>query len=315
MYGEPKRAAGVRCDATDPGNGRTDGRTDGGCRGGASRRGARSTGLRRAVRRPRAQHRAGRPRQARPDPAGAGRAARRRPPADRGRARAWARRRSPRRSPASIDCAFRRIQFTPDLLPSDITGVNVFNQERGDFEFQPGADLRQRRARRRDQPRIAEDAVGAAGGHGGAPGDGRRETRTARRAVHGDRDPEPGRARGHVSAARGPARPVPDAARRSATPTATSRPRCSRRTAGPSRSTSSRRSATRGPSPQHDRVRAASSTSRRRSVRLHRRRSSRRPRAHPDLRLGASPRASICCCGPRGCGPRPPAATTSSPRT
>src|SRR5947209_10275646 len=39
----------------------------------------------------------------------------------------------------SIDCSFRRIQFTPDLLPTDITGVNVFNQERGDFKFKPGA--------------------------------------------------------------------------------------------------------------------------------------------------------------------------------
>src|SRR5204862_1902727 len=39
----------------------------------------------------------------------------------------------------SIDCSFRRIQFTPDLLPTDVTGVNVFNQERGDFEFKPGA--------------------------------------------------------------------------------------------------------------------------------------------------------------------------------
>ncbi|GIU96771.1 MAG: hypothetical protein KatS3mg013_0574 [Actinomycetota bacterium] len=39
----------------------------------------------------------------------------------------------------SIDCSFRRIQFTPDLLPTDITGVNVFNQEQGDFEFKPGA--------------------------------------------------------------------------------------------------------------------------------------------------------------------------------
>ena len=39
----------------------------------------------------------------------------------------------------SIDCSFRRIQFTPDLLPTDISGVNVFNQERGDFEFKPGA--------------------------------------------------------------------------------------------------------------------------------------------------------------------------------
>jgi MoxR-like ATPase len=39
----------------------------------------------------------------------------------------------------SIDCSFRRIQFTPDLLPTDITGVNVYNQEQRDFEFRPGA--------------------------------------------------------------------------------------------------------------------------------------------------------------------------------
>ncbi len=39
----------------------------------------------------------------------------------------------------SIACSVRRIQFTPDLLPSDITGVTVYNQEHGDFEFKPGA--------------------------------------------------------------------------------------------------------------------------------------------------------------------------------
>ena len=38
----------------------------------------------------------------------------------------------------SIDCSFRRVQFTPDLLPSDVTGVNVFNQQTREFEFQPG---------------------------------------------------------------------------------------------------------------------------------------------------------------------------------
>src|SRR6266516_1120729 len=38
----------------------------------------------------------------------------------------------------SIDCTVRRIQFTPDLLPSDITGVSVFNQETREFEFKPG---------------------------------------------------------------------------------------------------------------------------------------------------------------------------------
>jgi MoxR-like ATPase len=38
----------------------------------------------------------------------------------------------------SIDCSVRRIQFTPDLLPSDITGVSAFNQEIREFEFKPG---------------------------------------------------------------------------------------------------------------------------------------------------------------------------------
>ncbi len=39
----------------------------------------------------------------------------------------------------SIDSSVRRIQFTPDLLPSDVTGVSVYNQEAHDFEFKPGA--------------------------------------------------------------------------------------------------------------------------------------------------------------------------------
>ena len=38
----------------------------------------------------------------------------------------------------SIGSTFKRIQFTPDLLPSDVTGVNVFNQQRATFEFRPG---------------------------------------------------------------------------------------------------------------------------------------------------------------------------------
>jgi MoxR-like ATPase len=38
----------------------------------------------------------------------------------------------------SIGCTFKRIQFTPDLLPSDVTGVNVFNQQTSRFEFRPG---------------------------------------------------------------------------------------------------------------------------------------------------------------------------------
>ena len=38
----------------------------------------------------------------------------------------------------SIGCSFRRIQFTPDMLPSDVTGVSVFNQKTREFEFRPG---------------------------------------------------------------------------------------------------------------------------------------------------------------------------------
>jgi MoxR-like ATPase len=38
----------------------------------------------------------------------------------------------------SLDLSFSRLQFTPDLLPTDVTGVNVFNQAAGSFEFRPG---------------------------------------------------------------------------------------------------------------------------------------------------------------------------------
>jgi MoxR-like ATPase len=38
----------------------------------------------------------------------------------------------------SLDCSFSRLQFTPDLLPSDVTGVNVFDQRMNEFEFRPG---------------------------------------------------------------------------------------------------------------------------------------------------------------------------------
>jgi MoxR-like ATPase len=38
----------------------------------------------------------------------------------------------------SIGCTFKRIQFTPDLIPSDVTGINVYNQAQGIFEFRPG---------------------------------------------------------------------------------------------------------------------------------------------------------------------------------
>ncbi|GLV56935.1 ATPase [Dictyobacter sp. S3.2.2.5] len=43
----------------------------------------------------------------------------------------------------SIGCSFKRIQFTPDLLPSDVTGVSIYNQKSGNFEFRPGPIMSQ----------------------------------------------------------------------------------------------------------------------------------------------------------------------------
>src|SRR5215468_8091984 len=38
----------------------------------------------------------------------------------------------------SVGCSFKRVQCTPDLLPTDVTGVSIFNQKTADFEFRPG---------------------------------------------------------------------------------------------------------------------------------------------------------------------------------
>lgn len=43
----------------------------------------------------------------------------------------------------SINCSFKRIQFTPDMLPGDITGVAIYNQKTADFEFRPGPIMAQ----------------------------------------------------------------------------------------------------------------------------------------------------------------------------
>ena len=57
----------------------------------------------------------------------------------------------------TVGGGFKRVQFTPDLLPSDLTGINFYNQKSGEFEFRPG----------RDQPCHAPYPVGPAGSHGG----------------------------------------------------------------------------------------------------------------------------------------------------
>ena len=112
----------------------------------------------------------------------------------------------------SMDCAFSRIQFTSDLLPGDVTGVAIYDETVKEFVFKTGPGLRERRAGGRDQPRHAEDAVGAARGDGPRARDGGRRGARGRLAVHGVRDAEPGGLRGHVSAAGEPDGPLPDAA-------------------------------------------------------------------------------------------------------
>ena len=79
------------------------------------------------------------------------------------------------------------------------------------------AALRQHRARRRDQPGVAEDPVGAARGDGGAQVTVDGQPHVLDAAVHGHRHPEPGRPGGHLPPAREPARPVPAADLASAT--------------------------------------------------------------------------------------------------
>ena len=155
-----------------------------------------------------------------------------------------------------IDCTFNRIQFTPDLMPADITGTNILVEEGGSrvFKFQPGPDLRQPRPRRRDQPRDAEDPVGAARGDAGAPGHGR-------------------------------AQPLPRSTRRSSS----SRPRTRSRWRAPIRCP--RRSSTGSCSRRWSRSRprrtsSRSSTARRAPTRRRRRRSPRPPRSS---RCSASP--------------------------
>src|SRR5207237_10129983 len=43
----------------------------------------------------------------------------------------------------SIGCSFKRVQFTPDLLPSDVTGVSIYNQKTDNFELRPGPFMSQ----------------------------------------------------------------------------------------------------------------------------------------------------------------------------
>ena len=108
----------------------------------------------------------------------------------------------------AIDLQFARVQCTADLLPADVVGTNVFNQREDRFEFGPGPIFANVVPRRRDQPRLAQDAIGPARVHAGAPRHRGRALPRARAPVRRPGHAEPRRVRGHLPAARGPGRPL-----------------------------------------------------------------------------------------------------------
>jgi MoxR-like ATPase len=78
---------------------------------------------------------------------------------------------------SSVGATFKRVQCTPDLLPTDITGASIFNPKTTQFEFRAGH---------------AEDPVRTAGGDGRAERLGRRHDFRPDAPVPAHRDPEPG---------------------------------------------------------------------------------------------------------------------------
>ena len=111
----------------------------------------------------------------------------------------------------SVDCSFSRLQFTPDLLPSDVTGVNVFNQRSNEFEFRPGpvfTNLLLVDEINRASPKTQAALLECMQEHQ-VTVDGVSYQLERPFMVHGDAEPD--RVRGHVPAARGRARPLHDA--------------------------------------------------------------------------------------------------------
>ena len=113
----------------------------------------------------------------------------------------------------ALDLTFKRIQFTPDLMPSDITGTEVIQDDpvtrAAHVQVPARADLRQHRAGRRDQPHAAQDAGRPARSDAGAQGVHRRRRSSDEEPVLRAGDAEPDRAGRHLPAARSPARPLP----------------------------------------------------------------------------------------------------------
>ena len=75
---------------------------------------------------------------------------------------------------SAVGGSFSRIQFTPDLVPSDLVGTRIYRPDSGSFDIELGPGVRELPARRRDQPRAGQGPVGAARGDAGAAGHDRR---------------------------------------------------------------------------------------------------------------------------------------------
>ena len=99
-----------------------------------------------------------------------------------------------------LQCAlglkFSRVQFTADLMPSDLVGVSVFERSKRSFRLPPRPGVRAGAAGRRDQPRRPEDSKRAARSHGRAAGVGGKRDPRAAQAVLCHRHAEPERPAG-----------------------------------------------------------------------------------------------------------------------
>ena len=93
----------------------------------------------------------------------------------------------------TLDCEFARIQFTPDLMPADITGTSVFNLQRNEFTLVKGPIFTSFLLADEINRAPGEDAIGAAASHAGADGDHRSRHACAVPEFHGVRDAEPDR--------------------------------------------------------------------------------------------------------------------------
>ena len=112
----------------------------------------------------------------------------------------------------SVGCTFRRIQCTPDLLPTDVSGGSIFNQKTSEFEFRPGPIFAQlvlvdeiNRATPRTQAALLEAMAESSVTIDGT-------THQLAPPFLLDRHAEPDRPRRHLPAPRSPARPLPDQA-------------------------------------------------------------------------------------------------------